>query len=122
MTPEEFIAVVKGTTYKPGWTFEIYEDRFKCVVTVVLCGNGLPNSCDPSRTTDIIKEQWFTYALLNSLDQAGARYALAQMISELERHEMDEWLRFGGVRHREPHPELALLVAERREEPEGLDG
>ena len=104
MTPLEAVAVIDEISYKPGWnltaepgTDPFGSDVIRVSIDLVLTDSRNPDNVVPV-TADrrIIVGPWMTEQII--VEQI--RYWLV----ELERHELDEWLRFRGDRVTEAHP------------------
>jgi len=105
MTPNEFVEVVRSTTYKPDWTFEA-----RVMLELIEVGiTGTVLHSDLGTPTRVFSVKHIHGATIQyAKDPVNlARDWLRGMILEMEAHEVDEWLRFDGQRFRDPHPELA---------------
>ena len=98
---------LKGITYKPGWTFALVtSDQLEpgpIQRATLRITYRTPDVHDP---TQIITLKFDTSIdLAMGVDEYTCRNIIAGAIVEAELHERDEWLKWDGVRRRDPHPD-----------------
>lgn len=90
-----FREVVAETRYKPGWKFEVLGD-FKGVphlrITALVVDSNSPHT---KITIDHVQP---IHIPLEHCSEAVSRRYVAQLIDNVEAHELGEWLRFGDER------------------------
>ena len=90
---------IKTVTYKPNWKFEIeegWEGQEVLAIKVKLEDSRNPGS--PALVTNRIDLRMF-----ESHGDSNKQSILRSWINKMEQHEIDEWLRFGGVLVFDPH-------------------
>jgi hypothetical protein len=98
-----FVDFVKHMTYKPGYKFQAQMPVERDEV-IVMAFATVPDVNDPTRTTQVYQSRTFPGRLIDSGGPEVWMAMLHSLVVDLELHEVDEWLKFGGARYRDPHP------------------
>jgi hypothetical protein len=99
MTVDEFVTLVSGITYKPGWKIEA---RREGDLAVVVLSARLPDSDSKTGAITIVNRH--EAVMPEGLqDEKHALWIVAGVMRDFELHEMDEWFRLRGARVNEPH-------------------
>lgn len=111
---ERVRGIVKKITYKPGWRFNVASRYFDYQPTrpwdidrvIITITAPMPNLNGDGTTVDVISQKQIECLQLERMkDEDILDYWITHCILDLEKHEMDEWLKFDGFHVREPHPE-----------------
>jgi hypothetical protein len=97
LSTEEIREAVWCVTYRPGWSFEVYEGRFEGPHIVIRA--TIQDSARPTQavTLDI-------HSMLPPMRSAEQFYEwLAWRLARIEVHEMREWLKVDGRVIFDPH-------------------
>ncbi len=99
MTKDEALAVLNGMTYKPGRTFQIQDQGDHILLRISWVGADArrPAPC----TTNVLYTCVVPYSDVWTAE--GVKQHLLLWLRRLERHELDEWLKFDGERLTDPH-------------------
>lgn len=103
LTVAEMAAHLERLTYRPGWTFEVYEGRYEGPHLVIRA--DVPNAYQPDQTTmlDI-------HSMLPPMRDVGQfEEWLLWRLQRIEVHEACEWFRRDGRPVVDPHREHAGL-------------
>ena len=101
---EAWLATV---AYKPGWVFSAHlggwQGDFSGPATVVIQAVSLDwDAENPGRKIKLIRTLVWHEMEWDLEDDELRRKRLFHWLVEMERHEVEEWLKVGGVRVREP--------------------
>ena len=107
--------VIDSLTYKPGWRFWVKRRPTAIPAwpddVILHMEFDAPDANDPEYQTIIGRDLLLPQGLAYIIDgaQAGIKRWVEHSIKSMEMHEVDEWLRFDGVRLKDPHetPKLA---------------
>ncbi len=105
MNVAEAIEVLRGLTYKPGWTLQFYSVPGALVMRA---GTREPDVRAVLRGEHLVIDVVLTETLAEDRLQAGGRDELLEwvfgVLRNRELHEVEEWLRLGGQPVYSPHP------------------
>jgi len=98
---EDAAAEASRTSYRPGWRFsgQAMPDGS---VSLLVESPPWPDVSDPAAppvrlgVSRLLHPSW-------PMDRSSVRRTVRSMVHELERHEADEWLSWGGERPFDPH-------------------
>lgn len=110
---EQVQIVLDSMSYKPGWSFTLMpEDPRRSPANPpdflhILCRTRQPSVFPPHQQVFLSQYMVVSPLMLEcSLNlNASLKHMLYRTILEMEKHEIDEWLKFNGVCFHEPHPE-----------------
>lgn len=94
---------VNRFSYKPGWQFVLQDfrwDRMDNLVRLDVSAR-VQDVMNPEKT--ILIGETVTFPMTEQEDIIS--YRLLALVNSMERHEIEEWLRFDGIPVRNPHPE-----------------
>jgi hypothetical protein len=101
MTFHEAYLIIEKIKYKPGWSFSISRKDAKVSMSVVHSAQDVSGKVEgliPLRLMDTFPEQH-----LNSFTEGELINEVRKLIAQMEKHEIDEWLRVDGRRLIDPH-------------------
>jgi hypothetical protein len=121
MNLRELRKLVARITYKPGTIIEVHRSNFG--VTIVVFLDTFDSEKSKLKCVRAKKEQWETKAeyvertcvslgrefsrrTLRDLTEQQILAQIENLLLEIERHEIAEWLRVDGMPVQEPHPEI----------------
>jgi hypothetical protein len=109
---------LREISYRPGWRFEIrtgsYTSNGASLVwpgTNLLITARVPDSNDPDGPL-VLFTHTFPLTSEHLHDRDTFLQAVLVCVMKIEMHEAMEYLRFGGVRVKNPHPEPGLVLYE----------
>ena len=104
MTPKEFVAVIEGIRYRPGWKLEAGYRVGHNAVQIVL--NALVDDAyggPDARRIDVLMTTMLSALELEYFDVPRALDWVRRLFMEMEDHESREFFKYNGVRVFDPH-------------------
>lgn len=100
--------------YKPGWKLEVIPTSMFAESAINACSIGMtfraPNAeswnQDESNIIVLGRRVTISWDELHECTEEELVRTIGDQVKLFEMHEVDEWLRFDGVRLNDPHPEL----------------
>ena len=102
---QEFIDFVGRLSYKPGCSFRAVVSNHGAGVVLFAFFEGIPDSRDPSRTTQLIQQR---YVDAHEIDYGEKLWLwlIDDLTTQMELHERDEWLKLDGKCIKDAHPSV----------------
>ena len=107
MTVLEFLELIDSIEYKPGAEVRVMnrpDERYPYdgYLHIALC-RTVPDSKKPGHTIDIQHNLTLSENDIDAFDLKWAKHIIYDHLCKAEIHELEEFLKFGGVQYRDPH-------------------